>query len=200
MACGVRATREECGGESSGLSWCSGWSSRLPGCWLPDSAAPATRVRMWGPEMPHRQSTTAQRPPMKRSAGDLKSTCGPLAWNACDFRSCIIKLQRDGLEPAVQRPKHHQLARPAPSTFPVRQLPLAAIPEPSPLTTMSEKRPASDDPNERQLVVKRQNVGTSRALTRPGASGSGALIQTVCSIALGFSACSRTWRVSDCVT
>ena len=138
--------------------------------------------------------------PLKRSAGDLKSTCGPLAWNACDFRSCIIKLQRDGLEPAVQRPRHHQLARPAPSTFPVRQLPLAAIPEPSPLTTMSEKRPASDDPNERQLVVKRQNVGTSRALTRPGASGSGALIQTVCSIALGFSACSRTWRVSDCVT
>lgn len=42
---------------------------------------------------------------------------------------------------------------------------------------MSEKRPAAD---QGQLVVKRQNVGTSRALTRQGASGSGALIQTVC--------------------
>ncbi|KAL2193309.1 WD40-repeat-containing domain protein [Corynascus similis CBS 632.67] len=42
---------------------------------------------------------------------------------------------------------------------------------------MSEKRPASDDPSDGQLVVKRQNVGSSRALTRPGASGSGALIQ-----------------------
>jgi Prp8 binding protein len=49
---------------------------------------------------------------------------------------------------------------------------------------MSEKRPASSDPNEGQLVVKRQNVGSSRALTRSGASGSGALIQTVCRILL----------------
>lgn len=46
---------------------------------------------------------------------------------------------------------------------------------------MSEKRPASDDPSDGQLVVKRQNVGTSRALTRPGASASsGALVQAVC--------------------
>lgn len=48
------------------------------------------------------------------------------------------------------------------------------------LSTMSEKRPATGDPSGGQLVVKRQNVGTSRALTRQGASGSGALIQTVC--------------------
>ncbi|KAM7187012.1 Pre-mRNA-splicing factor cwf17 [Rhypophila sp. PSN 637] len=44
----------------------------------------------------------------------------------------------------------------------------------------AEKRPASDDPagSQGQLVVKRQNVGSSRALTRPGASGSSsALVQ-----------------------
>ncbi|KAK4460761.1 Pre-mRNA-splicing factor cwf17 [Cladorrhinum samala] len=45
---------------------------------------------------------------------------------------------------------------------------------------MSEKRPAPDDPNEQQLVSKRQNVGSSRALTRSGASeSSGALIQAM---------------------
>lgn len=45
---------------------------------------------------------------------------------------------------------------------------------------MSEKRPAPEDPSGGQLVVKRQNVGSSRALTRSGASGSsGALIQAV---------------------
>lgn len=42
---------------------------------------------------------------------------------------------------------------------------------------MSEKRPAPEDPNG-QLVVKRQNVGSSRALAvRHGANGSNALIQ-----------------------
>ncbi|KAK3682917.1 WD40-repeat-containing domain protein [Podospora appendiculata] len=42
----------------------------------------------------------------------------------------------------------------------------------------SEKRPAADDPSSGQLVVKRQNVGSSRALTRTDASGSSnALIQ-----------------------
>lgn len=117
--------------ESSGLSWCSGGSSMLPGCWLPDSAAPATRVRMWGPEMPHRQSTTAQRPP-KRSAGDLKSTCGP--WNACDFWSCIIKPQRAKASNPQSKGQDitslHAL-RPPPSQS--SNCPVAAIPEPSPL-------------------------------------------------------------------
>ncbi|KAK1762599.1 Pre-mRNA-splicing factor cwf17 [Phialemonium atrogriseum] len=42
----------------------------------------------------------------------------------------------------------------------------------------AEKRPASDEPNGGQLVVKRQNLGTSRALTRSSAAGgSGALVQ-----------------------
>jgi mevalonate kinase len=44
----------------------------------------------------------------------------------------------------------------------------------------AEKRPASEDPSGGQLV-KRQNIGTSRALaTRSnGAGGGGALIQVV---------------------
>jgi hypothetical protein len=96
--------------------------------------------------------------------------------------ACIIKLQ-----PQAQTSNIAHLAalsalhnpQPANSLAPV-------VPEPIPFAAMSEKRPASDDPTERQLVVKRQNVGTSRALTRQGASGSGALIQTVCPIALGF--------------
>lgn len=42
----------------------------------------------------------------------------------------------------------------------------------------AEKRPASDDPSG-QLVVKRQNLG-ERALARANASGSSALVQSVC--------------------
>ncbi|KAK3395210.1 WD40-repeat-containing domain protein [Podospora didyma] len=41
----------------------------------------------------------------------------------------------------------------------------------------AEKRPASSDPNNGQLVVKRQNVGSSRALTRAPGGGSNALVQ-----------------------
>jgi Prp8 binding protein len=51
---------------------------------------------------------------------------------------------------------------------------------------MSEKRPASDDPSEGQLVVKRQNVGTSRALATRGAPESNALIQAVCLVPSGY--------------
>lgn len=43
----------------------------------------------------------------------------------------------------------------------------------------SEKRPADEPAG--QLVVKRPNLG-ERALTRANASGSGALVQSVCSI------------------
>lgn len=46
----------------------------------------------------------------------------------------------------------------------------------------AEKRPASDEPvgSQGQLVVKRQNVGSSNAITRAGASGSSsALVQAV---------------------
>lgn len=46
-------------------------------------------------------------------------------------------------------------------------------------TMSAEKRPASDDPSG-QLVVKRQNLG-ERALARANASGSSALVQSVCS-------------------
>ena len=45
------------------------------------------------------------------------------------------------------------------------------------ITMSSEKRPASGDPNGGQLVVKRQNVGSSRALTRLGGPESSALVQ-----------------------
>ncbi|KAK0615215.1 WD40-repeat-containing domain protein [Bombardia bombarda] len=41
----------------------------------------------------------------------------------------------------------------------------------------SEKRPASDDPSGGQMVVKRQNVGSSRALTRGASGTSSALVQ-----------------------
>ncbi|KAH8887826.1 WD40 repeat-like protein [Thozetella sp. PMI_491] len=41
----------------------------------------------------------------------------------------------------------------------------------------AEKRPAAEEPNDGQLVVKRQNVGSSRALTRSDGTGSGALVQ-----------------------
>lgn len=52
--------------------------------------------------------------------------------------------------------------------------------KPHSITMSAEKRPASDDPSGGQLV-KRQNIGTSRALTsRSNGSGdSGALVAAV---------------------
>lgn len=84
------------------------------------------------------------------------------------FWSCIIKLQLQH-DDHPDDPCAYTTDRDHPPIAPQKpRLDTPAI--------MSEKRPAAD---QGQLVVKRQNVGSSRALTRQGASGSGALIQTV---------------------
>ena len=58
----------------------------------------------------------------------------------------------------------------------------------------SEKRSAAEDPTPGQLV-KRQNVGSSRALTRLGGPASGALIQAVRRISVGPSGFMLTYCV-----
>lgn len=80
--------------------------------------------------------------------------------------------------PSSQRDNSFHLQRPHQTEVPRVYLnPIPDLNDDFTINMSSEKRPASGDPNGGQLVVKRQNVGSSRALTRLGGPESSALVQ-----------------------
>lgn len=97
---------------------------------------------------------------------------------AGNLKSRPCSLAGDFLGPWSQRDNSFHLQRPHQTEVP--RVYLNRIPDLNDDFTInmsSEKRPASGDPNGGQLVVKRQNVGSSRALTRLGGPESSALVQ-----------------------